>query len=147
MTPLAAQDGATNGGTYYTITAFTPAVASITNQYTLRLTYVLSNSGSTDVINTLDLDNFITAIIPPTPTGYTAGASTVFSAVCGSTGIAHTFYFTGNNIAVNATVYTDSGLSTIFIGDGGYYRIDNSPAVSAAQINNFGKITSLSLCP
>ena len=147
MTPLTAQDGATNGGTYYTITAFTPLIASITNQYTLRVTYVLSNSGSTDVINTLNLDSFITATIPPTPTMYTAGASTVFNAVCGSTDLTHQFYFTGNNIAVNATVYTNSGLSTIFVGNGGYYRIDNSPAVSAAQINNFGKITSLSLCP
>jgi hypothetical protein len=144
MTPLTAQDGATNGGTYYTITAFTPQMASITGQYTLRLTYVLSNSGSTDVINTLNLDNFITATIPAM---YTAGASTVFNAVCSSTDLAHQFYFTGNNIAVNATVYTDSGLSTIFVGDGGYYRIDNSGFQQAAQINSFGKITSLLLCP
>ena len=147
MTPLTAQDGATNGGTYYTITAFTPLIASITNQYTLRLTYVLSNSGSTDVINTLNLDSFITATIPPTPTGYTAGASTVFSAVCGSTGIAHTFYFTGDNIAIGVTTYTDYTLSNIFVGTGGYYRIDNSGFTQAAQINSFGEITSLSLCP
>ena len=83
-----------------------------------------------------------------TPIGYTAGSSVeTIASACASTDITHQFYFTENIIATNATVYTDSGLSTVFVGNGGYYRIDNTGFIQIAQITNFGKVSSLSLCP
>ena len=84
----------------------------------------------------------------PVPILYPAGSSvSTLSLSCASTDLTHQFYFTENIIATNSTVYTDSGLSTVFVGDGGYYRIDNSGFTQVAQITNFGKVSSLSLCP
>ena len=67
---------------------------------------------------------------------------------CASTDVPNSFYFTGNIIQPGVTVYTDVGLSTIFIGDSGYYRLDSIDATRSIQINSLGVIiNSMSLCP
>ena len=90
---------------------------------------------------------FLAGSMSPVTTNCISCSSIVFNAVCNSTDLSLKFYITGNDIAVNATVYKNSGLSTIFVGNGGYYRIDDSGFQQAAQINSLGEITSLSLCP
>ena len=46
------------------------------------------------------------------------------------------------------TVYTDSGLSTIFVGNSGYYRVDSVDATRSIQINASGVIiNNMALCP
>ena len=78
-------------------------------------------------------------------------ASTSYSndlGACASTDITNSFYFTGNTIQPGVTVYTDVGLSTIFIGNSGHYRVDSVDATRSIQINSFGVIiNSMSLCP
>jgi hypothetical protein len=78
-------------------------------------------------------------------------ASTSYSndlGACASTDITNSFYFTGNTIQPGVTVYTDVGLSTIFVGNSGHYRVDSPDATRSIQINSFGVIiNSMSLCP
>ena len=148
MTPITAQDGSTNSGTYYTISEFIPTVSSW-NKYTIEFAYTLNNSGSADVINTLDLDSFITAIIP-TPIAYVAGGSTANElSACASSDATYDFYFEGNAIEFGSVVYTDSGLSNIFVGDSGYYRVDanNNIAHQSLQINSTGTVITHTICP
>ena len=67
---------------------------------------------------------------------------------CASTDVPNSFYFTGNIIQPGVTVYTDVGLSTIFVGNSGHYRVDSVDATRSIQINSFGVIiNSMSLCP
>ena len=67
---------------------------------------------------------------------------------CASTDITNSFYFTGNIIQPGVTVYTDVGLSNIFAGNSGYYRVDSTDATISIQINNPGVIINyLTLCP
>jgi|TARA_B110000285_G_scaffold72780_1_gene83830 hypothetical protein len=67
---------------------------------------------------------------------------------CASIDITNSFYFTGNTIQPGVTVYTDVGLSTIFIGNSGYYRVDSVGATRAIQIDAFGVIiNNMALCP
>tara|TARA_R110000796_G_scaffold173668_2_gene290645 strand:+ start:6351 stop:6671 length:321 start_codon:yes stop_codon:yes gene_type:complete len=83
-----------------------------------------------------------------TPSPYPASTSYSNNLnACASIDLTQDFYFTGNNIAIGVEVYTDPGLSNIFIGNNGYYRIDNSGFTQSAQINSLGEIISLSLCP
>lgn len=49
---------------------------------------------------------------------------------CSSSDITNSFYFVGNSPATGKTAYTDSSLTTAFVGDGGRYRIDDSPLAS-----------------
>jgi|TARA_B110001469_G_scaffold17458_1_gene17734 hypothetical protein len=78
-------------------------------------------------------------------------ASTSYSndlGACASTDITNSFYFTGNIMQPGVTVYTDVGLSTIFVGNSGHYRVDSVDATRSIQINSFGVIiNSMSLCP
>ena len=78
-------------------------------------------------------------------------ASTSYSndlGACASTDIPNSFYFTGNIIQPGVTVYTDVGLSNIFAGNSGYYRVDSTDATISIQINNPGVIINyLTLCP
>jgi hypothetical protein len=78
-------------------------------------------------------------------------ASTSYSndlGACASTDVTNSFYFTGNTIQPGVTVYTDVGLSTIFVGNSGHYRVDSPDATRSIQINSFGVIiNSMSLCP
>mgnify|MGYP003638297744 FL=1 len=67
---------------------------------------------------------------------------------CASIDIPNSFYFTGNTIQPGVTVYTDVGLSTIFIGNSGYYRVDSVDATRSIQIDAFGVIiNNMALCP
>ena len=67
---------------------------------------------------------------------------------CASIDIPNSFYFTGNIIQPGVTVYTDVGLSTIFVGNSGYYRVDSMDATRSIQINQFGVIINfMALCP
>jgi hypothetical protein len=67
---------------------------------------------------------------------------------CASTDVPNSFYFTGNIIQPGVTVYTDVGLSTIFVGNSGHYRVDSVDATRSIQINSLGVIiNSMSLCP
>jgi hypothetical protein len=83
-----------------------------------------------------------------TPLSNPAGASTTSSnAACSSTDLTHTFYFEENTIATGVTVYTDVGLSNIFVGNSGWYRVDSVDATRAMQINNLGEIIGqMALC-
>ena len=78
-------------------------------------------------------------------------ASTSYSndlGACASTDITNSFYFTGNTIQPGVTVYTDVGLSTIFIGNSGHYRVDSVDATRSIQIDAFGVIiNNMALCP
>ena len=78
-------------------------------------------------------------------------ASTSYSndlGACASTDITNSFYFTGNIIQPGVTVYTDVGLSNIFIGNGDHYRVDSTDATRSIQINQFGVIiNNMALCP
>jgi hypothetical protein len=78
-------------------------------------------------------------------------ASTSYSndlGACASADVTNSFYFTGNTIQPGVTVYTDVGLSTIFVGNSGHYRVDSPDATRSIQINSFGVIiNSMSLCP
>jgi hypothetical protein len=77
-------------------------------------------------------------------------ASTSYSndlGACASTDITNSFYFTGNIMQPGVTVYTDVGLSNIFAGNSGHYRVDSTYKTSI-QINQFGVIVnSMALCP
>ena len=67
---------------------------------------------------------------------------------CASIDIPNSFYFTGNTIQPGVTVYTDVGLSTIFIGNSGHYRVDSVDATRSIQIDAFGVIiNNMALCP
>ena len=67
---------------------------------------------------------------------------------CASADITNDFYFTGNTIQPGVTVYTDVGLSTIFVGNSGHYRVDSVDATRSIQINQFGVIINfMALCP
>ena len=78
-------------------------------------------------------------------------ASTSYSndlGACASTDVTNSFYFTGNTIQPGVTVYTDVGLSTIFIGNSGHYRVDSVDATRSIQIDAFGVIiNNMALCP
>ena len=89
-------------------------------------------------------------VVPtPTPVSNPAGSSVGTSALaCSSTDIVHDFYFEGNVIEVGATVYTDVGVSNVFVGNSGWYRVDSPGATRAMQINSLGEIIgTMSLCP
>jgi hypothetical protein len=84
-----------------------------------------------------------------TPLANPAGASTTSSnGACNSSDLTYNFYFEENIIVEGATVYTNSSLGNIFVGDSGWYRVDSVDATRAMQINNFGKIIGfMALCP
>ena len=78
-------------------------------------------------------------------------ASTSYSnnlGACASTDITNSFYFTGNIMQPGVTVYTDVGLSNIFVGNSGHYRVDSTDATRSIQINSLGVIINfMALCP
>lgn len=83
------------------------------------------------------------------PSSNPAGFSrSTLSEACSSTDITYYFYFEDNTIANGGTVYTDQSLSTVFVGDNGWYRVSVSgESVRSMQINASGEISTLSLCP
>lgn len=83
------------------------------------------------------------------PDQYTGGASqSTSNAACASTDITYSFYFQDNDIVKGVTVYTDVGLSTIFVGNSGWYRVGTPQVTKSVQINSFGEIIEfVVLCP
>ena len=60
----------------------------------------------------------------------------------------HTLYYEGSNSypSVGDFLYTDSSLSTSFVGDGDHYVIENESGNGGYDINSSGEITGSDAC-
>ena len=143
FTPASAQDGSTNGGTYYTVSSFFAALNNESEELTISFTVTLNNSGSTNVSNTLDLDNFITVETTPviTGTGISNTSAADATAACALSNTNHEVFFTHSTFAVGKTAYTTAALDTIFNGNDLYYKFDVNGG-SAAFVGTDGVIGS-----
>ena len=132
--------GSTNDGTGSS--NYSSAITGLTASNTYFVRAYATNAIGTGYGQVIQFSTGVTPLANP------AGASTTSSNnACSSTDLTYTFYFEGNTIEPGVTVYTDSGLSTIFVGDGGWYRVDSANATRAVQITNFGKIAgNMALC-
>ena len=119
------------------------------NELVLEVTATTVDTGAANFSYTLlnNIETFITKT--QAPLSNPAGASTTSSTnACASPPTAYLFFFAGNIIVEGATVYTNFGLTNIFVGDSGWYRVDSVDATRAMQINSLGKIIgSMALCP
>ena len=82
-----------------------------------------------------------------TPSAFDMTASNTSSSnACSDNTYSNTVYVSDDTFAFGKTVYTDSSLTTAFVGDGGYYGIDQSPLISI-KINSNGEIIEpVTLC-
>lgn len=82
-----------------------------------------------------------------TPSAFTMTASNTSSSnACSDTTYSNTVYVSDDTFAFGGTVYTDSALTTAFVGDSGYYGVNNNPKF-AVKINSDGEIIEpLTLC-
>ena len=141
FTPASAQDGSTNGGTYYTVSSFFAALNNESEELTISFTVMVNNSGSTDVSNTLDLDNFITVETIPviTATGISNTSAADATAACALSNTNHEVFFTHSTFGVGKVAYTTAALDTIFNGNNLYYKFDVNGG-SAALVGTDGVI-------
>ena len=110
-------------------------------------TITIQETQDDSIVHTLDLNTIVQAAATPLANTASTSYSNDLGA-CASTDITNTFYFTGNIMQPGVTVYTDSGLSTIFVGNSGYYRVDSVDATRSIQINASGVIiNNMALCP
>lgn len=66
-------------------------------------------------------------------------SNTSSSNACSDTTYSNTVYVSDDTFAFGGTVYTDSALTTAFVGDSGYYGVNNNPKF-AVKINSDGEI-------
>jgi len=109
--------------------------------------YVLSNSSILVVVSGA-VDSIVSACTVTTPILMTMSNSYEDSTgACASAEITSDVYFANNSASDGAIVYTTVALDTIFIGDGGWYRLDDTVATKAITISSTGVVGALmSLC-
>ncbi len=110
-------------------------------------TITIQETQDDSIVHTLDLNTIVQAAATPLANSASTSYNNNLNS-CASVDITNTFYFTGNIMQPGVTVYTDSGLSTIFVGNSGYYRVDSVDATRSIQINASGVIiNNMALCP
>jgi len=142
--PSTAQDGDVNGGTYFSASISNSNLSAAPNgDWLLSFTYILNNTGTLSVSNTLNSDLFVSASAAATPFAYKRSLLSYASSslACASTlDTTLNIYFLNNNIASGVTVFQDAALTQIFIGNGNFYKIGTAAASQSAQINSLGTI-------
>jgi hypothetical protein len=87
-------------------------------------------------------------LTPFVPSAFDMTASNTSSTnACADVTYTNTVYTSNDNFTFGGIVYTDVALTTPFVGDSGYYRIDRGSSTIAAQINSNGEIIQpITLC-
>ena len=88
------------------------------------------------VISTQECDN--SSAVPKTM----GPSSTSRASACDTTDTPNTVYFQNNVVDEGVTAYSDPAFNVPFIGDSGFYRLDDSAKTKAIQINSSGLIIS-----
>lgn len=103
-------------------------------------------AGNEDITFTLDIDSFMSVISSLTAYNITGSSYTTQTLACGASTFPDTVYVNNNNWSYNSIVYTDAALTTPMVGDGNWYKVDDTFAFSVKIGSNGTILDYLHLC-
>ena len=135
-----------NSGNYINVEEFSASLDS--NEITINAKIYFTDFGREGTTFLVNLDNFISQAAPSV---FNMTASNIDSATaCSDSSYVNNVYVSDNTFDVGKIVYTDSGLTTAFVGDNGWYRVENFeglPNGASISIDPSGEIIgTIAIC-